>query len=291
MENQLIKTADLAVIQQAKTGKYPLAPYLPKDLLAKLPEITRAEISQSTLKHASDEEISVFSARVLSFINPKFNDQQEIEIAEAELYSFAKRCELTTSEYLLALELAADGRLYSEPDESGKMKRIQLFREIDRLKLGEVKSAYNHLKTIEKQHEMGKAEIKAFLQPPQPELTPEEKAAQRHQMALKTFKEEYRRLKEYGEIWDCFTFYDIITAKMEKGLVKLKFVEATLSTFQMPKGHIRSKDPEVIKIQFDTNPLNHFKKHFVLAFFLKEKLDQLNETEWLGYWEEQYMSI
>ena len=132
MEIIKAQTTDLVKIQEipqeAKVGKFPLEPYLHNDLVQRLPEITKAEISQSMLKWSNDEEVSVFTARVLNFINPKFNDEHEIQLAEAELYSFAKKCELTANEFLLALDLASDGKLFSEPDENGNARKVQLFR-------------------------------------------------------------------------------------------------------------------------------------------------------------------
>ena len=179
------------------------------------------------LRWSNDEDISVFTARVLNFINPKFADQHEIELAEAELYSFAKKCELTANEFLLALELAADGKLFSEPDENGNSKKVQLFREIDRLKLGEVKSAYIYNKTIDKQYESGKAEIKAFLEPPKPEPTPEE----RKQSFLHLCRTEYGRLQKEGAVLATPIFYDYIR---KNGLetIRISWIENVLERFQ-----------------------------------------------------------
>ena len=62
--------------------------------------------------------------RLINFINPKF-EEGEAEIAEAEIYSFAKNCELTANEFILALEMSADGKLYSEPDTNGNSEKIK----------------------------------------------------------------------------------------------------------------------------------------------------------------------
>ena len=153
MELQTQQTQDLALQSQVPTtaivGKEAIAKYLPNDLQMSLKQMAKAQISQSMLKYASDSEISQFAIRLINFINPKF-EEGEAEIAEAEIYSFAKNCELTGNEFLLALEMSADGKLYSEPDTNGNSEKIKLYREVDRLKLGEVKSAYIALKRADK---------------------------------------------------------------------------------------------------------------------------------------------
>ncbi|CAA7196836.1 hypothetical protein CHRY9293_02903 [Chryseobacterium potabilaquae] len=238
------------------------------------------------LKWSNDQEISVFTARVLNFINPKFNDQNEIELAEVELYSFAKKCELTADEYILALELAADGKLFTEPNEEGNSGKVKLFREIDRLKLGEVKSAFLYYKTLDEQYKLGKSKIKSFLAPPKQEITTEEKKAQR----INFYKTDYKRLQQEGKVLGATYFYDLIKKNgLEK--VNLRFVEQILNNF-IPEtietnGISHSEQMQPIK-------LPRIKKQDVKVFFIdavvsayieKEKLKKLSESEWIDYWE------
>ncbi|MBT0551591.1 hypothetical protein [Riemerella anatipestifer] len=239
--------------------------------MQKLPEITKAEISQSKLKWSNDEEVSIFTARVLNFINPKFNDQHEIELAEAELYSFAKKCELTANEFLLALELASDGKLLSEPDENGNSRKVQLFREIDRLKLGEVKSAFIYLKTIDKQHEIAKEKVKKFLNPPK-ELTEEEKRIER----FKFLENQWQMLKEKGKVSGSVIFYELIKKNLK--VINIGFVEKVLQTF---KPELASAEKKIIK----QDVFLYFKECFLEAVIKKEKLNELTKDEWVQYWE------
>jgi len=223
---------------------------------------------------------------VLNFINPKFNDQHEIELAEAELYGFALKCELTANEFLLALELAADGKLITEPDENGNTKRVQMFREIDRLKLGEVKSAYIYHKTIDRQHESGKAKIRAFLEPVQPELTPEQKKAERE----KFFRTDYARLQNEGKVLGTVLFYDLIK-KSGIQKVNLKFVENVLDHFKpetVEASAMRLSEPQLARTAkvIKHNAKTFFIDALVHAYFEKENLKSMTENEFVEYWEE-----
>lgn len=144
--------------------KYPLAPYLPEKLRSSLSQMKAAEITETSLRNADFNTKNIFIHRMLSLINPKFEEESEMKIAKMELQDFANKCELTPKEVLLAVEMCIDGRLYSEPNESGFSERLRLFREIDRIKLGEIKSAYIYQKTINKQYEADTEKIKAYLQ-------------------------------------------------------------------------------------------------------------------------------
>ena len=289
MEIIKAQTTDLVKIQEipqeAKVGKFPLEPYLHNDLVQRLPEITKAEISQSMLKWSNDEEVSVFTARVLNFINPKFNDEHEIQLAEAELYSFAKKCELTANEFLLALDLASDGKLFSEPDENGNARKVQLFREIDRLKLGEVKSAFIYYKTIDKQHERGKSEIKAFLEPPKPEPTPEEIK----QSFLQMCRTEYGRLKKEGSVLATPIFWNYIK-NLGIENVRISWVLNILERFQpetFQSGLSTSKAGSMLDMPKKTkhNAKVFFIDNLVKAYFEKENLKELSEDGFVEYWE------
>ena len=286
MELQTQQTQDLALQSQVPTtaivGKEAIAKYLPNDLQMSLKQMAKAQISQSMLKYASDSEISQFAIRLINFINPKF-EEGEAEIAEAEIYSFAKNCELTGNEFLLALEMSADGKLYSEPDTNGNSEKIKLYREVDRLKLGEVKSAYIALKRADKVFQEDVKKIKAFLEPPKPEPTEEELKEQR----LKFYSEEYKRLQRDGKVLGTTIFYDLIK---KEGLetVKLKWLEAILDKFK-PETVDKSliNEPQLVK-------LPKIKKHdaktffideLVHAYFVNKKLKDLSEEDFINHWE------
>ena len=290
MELQTQQTQDLALQSQVPTtaivGKEPIAKYLPNDLQMSLKQMAKAQISQSMLKYASDSEISQFTIRLINFINPKF-EEGESEIAEAEIYSFAKNCELTANEFLLALELSADGKLYSEPDTNGNSEKIKLYREVDRLKLGEIKSAYIALKLADKVFQEDVKKIKAFLEPQKPEPTEEELKEQRQ----KFYSEEYKRLQIDGKVLGTTIFYDLIK---KEGLetVKLKWLEAILDKFK-PETLDKSliNEPQLVK-------LPKIKKHdaktffideLVHAYFVNKKLKELSEEEFIKHWENIFL--
>ena len=240
-----------------------------------------AEISQSMLKSSTDEDKNVFSARVLNFINPKFDPENQIletELAEAELYAFANNCELTANEFMLALEMATEGKLSSEPDDNGNSQKIKLFREIDRLKLGEVKSAYIFHKTHDKKYETGRAEIKAFLNPPEKELTAEEKK----ESLIAWLEEEYRRLREYGKILGSIRFFDLITANEEIN-IKVQDVATGLAKFvpEVATGKIGEGLPSIKK----NDVVTFFKDGIVARYIKKHNLKELSLNDWINYWE------
>lgn len=240
-----------------------------------------AEISQSMLKSSTDEEKNVFSARVLNFINPKFdpeNEELETELAEAELYAFATNCELTANEFLLALEMATEGKLSSEPDEQGNSQKIKLFREIDRLKLGEVKSAYIFHKTHDKKYETGKAEIKAFLNPPEKELTAEEKT----KIRLEWLEEEYRRLREDGKIFGSTSFFDIITANEE---IKMKVQDVANALAKYVPEVAIGKIGEGLPLVKKNDVVTYWKDGIVARYIKKHNLKDLSLNDWINYWE------
>ena len=286
MELQTQQTQDLALQSQVPTtaivGKEAIAKYLPNDLQMSLKQMAKAQISQSMLKYASDTEISQFAIRLINFINPKF-EEGEAEIAEAEIYSFAKNCELTGNEFLLALEMSAEGKLYSEPDANGNSEKIKLYREVDRLKLGEVKSAYIALKRADKVFQDDLKKIKAFLEPPKPEPTEEELKEQR----LKFYSEEYKRLQRDGKVLGTTIFYDLIK---KEGLetVKLKWLEAILDKFK-PETVDKSliNEPQLVKLpkikKHDAK--SFFIDELVHAYFVNKKLKDLSEEDFINHWE------
>ncbi|MGX9985868.1 hypothetical protein [Soonwooa purpurea] len=237
-----------------------------------------AEISQSMLKSSSDSEISIFAAKVLNFLNPKFQDEEiELELAEAELYSFARNCELTASEFMIALELAAEGKLSTIPDENGKNQQVKLYREIDRLKLGEVKAAYNyHKKNIDKKYEEGKAMLAKALNPPL-EKTPEQ-ISKEHDLWLES---EWERVQNDKPTQGAILFYDKIKTLKNVEMIKLKFIENVLENFK-PETAIGTIGgiPKMTKNDIGT----YFKERLVKSFIQYHDLKKLTKDEWVKYW-------
>ena len=165
--------------------------------------MTKAEISQSMLKWSNDNEKEVFANTVLNFINPKFESEEEYMAAKSILIEFSHKCDLTPAEFMLGLEMAADGILVSVPDHEGKSYPVKMFREIDRLKLGEIKNAYQYFKRSNINYEKDKAKIKLFLNPP-PEITPEQIKAER----LKNWNSLRKSVKESEPCAHAFLFWE-----------------------------------------------------------------------------------
>ncbi|WP_347219341.1 hypothetical protein [Chryseobacterium sp.] len=237
------------------------------------------------LKLSSNEEINVFTAKLLNFFNPKFEDPEiESELARADILKFVMRCELTADEFLLALTLATEGKLRTEPNSDGNTENIKLFREIDILKLGEVKAAYLRFKRDDEQYKKGKAEIKAFLNPPPPELTTEEKK----EIRIKFFKDEFIRLKEKGEILGSTQFYDLL--RNEHKIVKIAFVEKFLQTAKLEEltADKRSTDVHLASSKriIKKDPFLAFKELFVKSYITKMKLSDGTEDQWIEHWEQ-----
>lgn len=235
------------------------------------------------LKQSSEEEIKIFSARILNFFNPKFEDPHEEELAAADIYSFAMRCELTADEFMLALSLATEGKLKSEIDSEGNAEVIKLFREIDIIKLGEVKSAYLRYKAEDSKYKKGKAEIVAFLNPPPAESTEEEK----QKIRLKFLKDEYARLKSKGEVLGSVQYYDIL--RKSKDTVKLAFVERFMRAF-VPEEYIKDERSTSVHLASSKKIIKKdlflsFKEVFVSAYITKMKLKDGTEEEWIEHWE------
>ncbi len=244
----------------------------------------KAEIQQSTLKQSNEAEVNIFCAKVLNFFNPKFEDPKiEEELAIEEIKTFAKRCELTSDEFMFALSLATEGKLKSEIDSDGNAETIKLFREIDIIKLGEVKAAYLRFKIDDPKYKKGKAEIKAFLDPPPAELTPEEKK----ESFRKFLKEEFFRMQTKGQILGSVRFYDLL--RKENKIVKIAFVEKFLQTFK-PEEFIEEKRSTQVHIASSKKVIKKdaflsFKEHFVTSYIVKMELHNATEEKWIEHWE------
>ena len=238
--------------------------------------------------------LEMFALHVLKFINPNFenpdfNDpNSDASLNKLTVIQFAKKCRLTPKEFLMALDLVPRGELTTVEDRNGEdyERPLKLFARVDERNLIEIETAYGRYKVRNKQYERGKSEIKAFLEPPKPELTPEQLKAER----IDFYKTDFARLQREGKVMGTVIFYDLIKKNgLEK--VNLKFVENVLDKFQPettePDGLSRSTEPQQIKIP---KVRKHDAKVFfidalVAAYFEKEKLKELSESGFVEYWE------
>lgn len=250
----------------------------------------KAEVSQSMLKWSSEDDVNRFCAKICSLFNPKYSGtQQEIDVLQeldfGTAYDFAKKCELTADEMELAFHLAAEGRLKTEPDKAGNTVPIQLYREVDVLKLGELKAAYIRHKESDKGYEIGKEKLKAFLEPPKKELTPEEKKAER----LAFYKTEFERMQRGEMVFGTTIFYELIK---QAGLqqISLKYVEAALDKFQ-PETFQSGLSVSKVGAQLDIpKKITHNAKVFfigeiVKSYFKKHTLKELTQDQFIEHWE------
>lgn len=235
------------------------------------------------LKLSSDQDIGEFTARLFSFFNPKFESETEVEFARADIYAFAMRCELTAEEFLLALSLATEGKLKSEIDKDGNSETIKLYREIDVIKLGEVKAAYLRYKNTDPKYINGMAEVKAFLMPPSTELTSEQK----QNIWLKFLKDEFKRLQEKGEILGSIQYYDLI--RRNHDVIKIAFVEKFMQTF-VPEEHTKDERSTSVHLASSKKIIKKdlflsFKELFVASYIKKMNFKDGTEENWIDHWE------
>ncbi|MEN5308779.1 hypothetical protein ABE425_14780 [Chryseobacterium cucumeris] len=244
----------------------------------------KAEISQSMLKQSSEQDINIFTAKVLSYFNPKFEDPEvEEKLACEDIKRFALRCEITEEEFMLALDLATEGKLQTAPDSAGNVENIKLYREIDIIKLGEVKAAYLRFKNVDEKYKNGKDKITAFLNPPPVELTPEQKK----EIRIKFLKEEFSRLQTKGEVLGSIQFYDLL--RKEHKVIKIGFVEKFLQTVKLEEYIDAGRSTEVHKASskkvIKKDPFLEFKELFVSSYIIKMKLKDVTEEKWIEHWE------
>ncbi len=235
------------------------------------------------LKSSNEKDINEFTGRLFSFFNPKFESETEAEFARADIYAFAMRCELTSDEFNLALHLATEGKLKTEIDKDGNAETIKLYREIDIIKLGEVKAAYLRYKIADPKYTKGIAEVKAFLNPPPLELTPEQK----QNIWLKFLKDEFARLQEKGEVLGSVRYYDILRKKHD--IVKIAFVEKFMQTF-VPEEHTKEERSKAVHLASSKKIIKKdlflsFKELFVSSYITKMKLKDGTEKNWIEHWE------
>lgn len=276
MDNQIAiaLTTEIAIHQEvsreALIGKYPLAPYLQAEDLMKLPEIVRAEITQSKLKFSSNEDVEFIAKRILSFINPKFESPEDFQASFLECKDFLSKSDLTGPEILIAIEMASKKILVDKDGET-----IKLFREIDRLKLGEIETAYINHKRVDVKYEAGKEALQLMLEPPK-QKTEEEIEAER----LKWLKLEFKRLQNDEDVQGSILFYDYIKSKGIE-TVRMSFVETVLANYspEKVKGSIGGM-PRITK----NDAATHFKECLVKSYISYHKLKTLSEDEFIKHW-------
>ena len=282
MELQTQHNQDLATTEQFQTVRFQGVQSLPTEFLNTLPEIVRAEITQSTLKQTSldnPNEIEAFINEVFAKVNPTFTDGENgVKLAESEIRRYAKQSLITREEFFIARTLLSRDLLF---DFDGNP--LKPFKIIDFEFFNKVETAYINFRNHEKTREIGIAKLKAFLEPPKPEPTEEELKEQR----LKFYSEEYKRLQRYGKVLGTTIFYDLIK---KEGLetVKLKWLEVILDKFK-PETVDKSliNEPQLVK-------LPKIKKHdaktffideLVHAYFVNKKLKDLSEEDFINHWE------
>ncbi|MDR3026025.1 hypothetical protein [Chryseobacterium sp.] len=246
----------------------------------------KAELSQSKLKWSNDEVLERFATRVILYIDPKFPDSDsdippeedpfsDYNIAKNKIKDYGKRCDLTEDEYLLALNFASKGILVVDD------QIVKIYREINQINLAEIERGYTDFKIRDQKHQNSKNEIRKFLNPPQPKLTPEEYRT----LTLSNIRKDYHRFKADGKVLATSVFYDLIK---NTGIVKVKleFVEKFLKNFvpEVAEGKLGSDGtslPKVIKkdvfVEFQNEMINHYIIHL--------ELHQTIEEEWIKHWE------
>lgn len=243
-----------------------------------------AKISQPLLKFSNQQERELFAQKVLAFINPKYSDENnpnDVRLDFGVIVDFSRTSDLTANEFMLALQLSADGKLFSEGSD-GKSSEVKLFREIDRLKLGEVQKAYIQHKSKDKLHQQGQDRLKAYLNPPK-EKSEEELKAER----IEFLKGQYKELQSKGSVRASVIFYPLLRKKHKE--VKLDFLDNFLNNFKPETIELKngagidfSNPAKVVKNNVHTS----FKDAFVSVAIQHYKLKEKTEEQWIEFWEE-----
>lgn len=273
MESQTkeITTTNTQVAQQNQLAKYPIAHSLPENLIKELPQTTIAKISQLTLKQCSDTERLQFAHQVLEFINPKFEDKAEAQYSQKILVDFASKCQLTANEFMVALEMVSKRELVIDGEP------VKIFREIDRLKLGEIERAYTDFIRNDKRHELGLKKINEYLNPPK-----EPTEAEKRQEWIEHLRKHHGEYQQTGKIKTAFLYYDKINREYE--MIRLEFVENFFKNY-------RAEEPQKISggglMPFKVvknDAFTCFKEAYVYAFLRKIEASKMTEEEWVNHW-------
>lgn len=263
----------LATKPQNQVAKLPIAHSLPESLVKTLPRQTIARISQLTLKQSSDEDRQKFAHQVLEFINPKFEDEQEALYSQKIIVEFAQNCNLTASEYLLALDMASKRQLSIDGEP------VKVFREIDRLKLGEIETAYLEFIQNDKQHDLATKKINEYLNPPK-----EETAEEKQEKRLIFLKNSFKEYLQTGEMKGVILFYDKIRNLYPK--ISIDFVEHFLIKFKAEEPQKSESVGGMMPYKMVKNDaFVKFKETYVYTFLEKMEMKNYTEQQWIDYWE------
>ena len=178
-------------------------PTLPLSVVNSLPQILRAQITQKTLKQftlTDPNEIEKFIIEAIERINVNMADPDlEFPLLQSHLRAYAEQSLLTPAEFFEARTALSRGLL---KDFNGETLRP--FKKIDFEIFNQVEVAYIEYRNNEKQYELGRQQIKAFLNPPTPELTEEEKKANKA-----TLIDNVKNcISQFGECEFAFLIYD-----------------------------------------------------------------------------------
>lgn len=173
-----------------------------------MPEIVRAEITQLTLKRLSSDkpqQIEGFAMEVIAKINVNITDPDyEVQMFTSEIRRYAAQSKLTPAEFFNARTCLSRGLL---TDVDGEI--MKPYKKIDFEMFNQIEEAYLRYKVENKEYEVGSNQIKAFLNPPIPEPTEEQKAAQRANLRAEVKK----CFEKHGVCEYAFLIYEDLKAE------------------------------------------------------------------------------
>ena len=166
-----------------------------------LPEIVKREVLFPKLNDNDfgSSERQKTTTRIISMFQIKFDTAESQKLAMAEYGSFLRDYSLTAEEVLEAYRMVAKLQLLDHKGEP-----IKFYPNLSIGQAGEILKAYQDYKIENPLHTKGYSQIKAFLNPPDPEPTEEEKRAKRAQLR----KNVENCFKEFGECEFAFLIYD-----------------------------------------------------------------------------------
>ena len=169
--------------------------------ISNLPEIVKREILYPKLndKDFGSAERQKTTDRIISMFQIKFESPEAQKLARAEYGRFLKDYTLTSEEVLEAYRMVAKLQLLDHKGEP-----IKFYPNLSIGQAGEILKAYQEFKIENPLHTKGYSQIKAFLNPPDPEPTEEEKRAKRTQLRSNV----ENCFKEFGECEFAFLIYD-----------------------------------------------------------------------------------
>ncbi|KAA0126412.1 hypothetical protein FY557_17325 [Chryseobacterium sp. SN22] len=289
MENQITTTqaTDLATVQEipqwAKVGKSPLLPYLPSELVTRLPETVTAEISQAKLKYSDQDSLMRFANKVVFTIDAKVEESENDDpndpfnptnIALNRVVDYAKRSDLTENEFMLAISKAQKGLLQVDGE------KVRFFREINQAHFAQYEMGYTEFKTRDQKYQNAKEQIRKAIAPPEKKLTAEEYEA----MTFENVRKDYHRFKADGKVMATPIFYDLLKKTgVEK--VKLIFVENFLKNFvpEVAEGKLSAAGTSLPKI-VKKDAYVEFQNEMIGNYIIYMKLHETSEDVWMQHW-------